>query len=110
MAYTLVGGRLPFHAEDPGALQHQIKFCEQSYTDEVGEGPSESSRDALQLGFMNCWCLSWFDLRPSDKCLRTCGGSDVGAVPSQVLVRPVGSAFPTTFECSFWRNELQCSL
>ncbi len=36
MAYTLLGGRLPFNAEDAGALQHQIKFSKPSYADEVG--------------------------------------------------------------------------
>lgn len=35
MAYALVGGSLPFAAEDPGALQHQIKFSKQSYAGKV---------------------------------------------------------------------------
>lgn len=36
MTYALVGGSLPFDADDPGALQHQIKYAKQSYEGQVG--------------------------------------------------------------------------
>ncbi|CAM9624493.1 unnamed protein product [Ectocarpus fasciculatus] len=47
MTYALVGGRLPFNAEDPGALQHQIKYSQQSYTDETWKGVSALCRDFI---------------------------------------------------------------
>ncbi|CAB1116073.1 unnamed protein product [Ectocarpus sp. CCAP 1310/34] len=47
MAYALVGGRLPFNAEDPAALQHQIKYSQQSYADETWKGVSALCRDFI---------------------------------------------------------------
>ncbi|CBJ30420.1 calcium-dependent protein kinase [Ectocarpus siliculosus] len=47
MTYALVGGRLPFNAEDPAALQHQIKYSQQSYADETWKGVSALCRDFI---------------------------------------------------------------
>lgn len=52
MTYALVGGSLPFDASDPGALQYQIKFSKQSYTDEVGGGGTELHG---ARGTLECW-------------------------------------------------------
>ncbi|CAN0024365.1 unnamed protein product, partial [Ectocarpus sp. 8 AP-2014] len=47
MTYALVGGRLPFNAEDPAALQQQIKYSQQSYADETWKGVSALCRDLI---------------------------------------------------------------
>lgn len=35
MTYALIGGRLPFYAKNPTALQNMIKFHQQTYTGAV---------------------------------------------------------------------------